>query len=211
MVFVDEAAEAIAALDVAGGQGGDRDRVSQSIRRSLAKALVRARLVVVADELGQHLLQMTPTEDQQVVEKLPPRSAHPPVPLTPASQLAAAPRPTHGPRQFAMLADRALLPHLRRRPPPARHLDRRRPLPGHAPRRGPRTSSSAPPPRAPGRPPSFQPSDRAILAVTSRILPRPAWLSVVPSPETPAPLAPRPGPRQVCRLPPRVPSGRVRK
>jgi hypothetical protein len=67
---VDQAAEAVVADDVAGRDGGERDLVSGVIGRSLAKALVRPGLVVVADELDQHSLQVPPAEDQRVVEQL---------------------------------------------------------------------------------------------------------------------------------------------
>jgi hypothetical protein len=49
---VDETAEAVSALDAAGCHGRDRDHVSGSIGSWLVKALVRTRLVVVADELA---------------------------------------------------------------------------------------------------------------------------------------------------------------
>jgi hypothetical protein len=60
---VDTTADAVATLELAGRHVGDRDDVSGSIRRSPARTWVRTRLV----ELGQHRLQVTPTEDLQLV------------------------------------------------------------------------------------------------------------------------------------------------
>jgi len=48
---VDEAADAITTRDIAGWQGGERDRIDRVIGRSLGKALVRPGPVVVDDEL----------------------------------------------------------------------------------------------------------------------------------------------------------------
>src|SRR5215472_3250493 len=74
--------------------------------------------------------------------------------LTPAGQLVlgqpAEARP--GLARPAMLVDRALLPRLRRRPPPAGGPHRPRSFGHQAPRRGPRPPSPTPRPRAPGRP-----------------------------------------------------------
>jgi hypothetical protein len=71
---VEQAAETVAALDAAGWRG---DHVSGAIGRAQAEPLVRSGLVVVASELGEDLFQVTPTEDQQVVEQLAARGANP--------------------------------------------------------------------------------------------------------------------------------------
>jgi len=43
---------------------------------ALAEPLVRSGLVVVLDELDQHPFQVSPTEDEQVVEHLPTGCPH---------------------------------------------------------------------------------------------------------------------------------------
>jgi hypothetical protein len=58
---VEQAAKTIAALDVLGRHG---DQVDRPIRLSLPEPLVWPDLVVVADELDEHSLQVTSTEDQ---------------------------------------------------------------------------------------------------------------------------------------------------
>jgi hypothetical protein len=73
-VLVDQAAKPISALDPAGRHG---DHVHRLVGPALREALVRPSPVIVLDELGQHRLQVPPTEDQQVVECLAPCCPHP--------------------------------------------------------------------------------------------------------------------------------------
>ena len=47
------------------------------VRRQLPEALVRAGLVIVAEELAKDALKVTGTEDENVIQKLPSHRAHP--------------------------------------------------------------------------------------------------------------------------------------
>jgi hypothetical protein len=72
---MEQATEAIATLHRA--TQGD-DGVGWRTRHSLIEALVRPGLVVVLHELGQHLLQVLPAQDQQMVQALAPCCSHKP-------------------------------------------------------------------------------------------------------------------------------------
>lgn len=67
---------AIAAQNRSGLRGSGRFNVS---RRALLQPLMRPGLLVVLDELRQHVLQMPAPEDQQMVEDLAPGCPNPPL------------------------------------------------------------------------------------------------------------------------------------
>jgi hypothetical protein len=71
---VEEATKTITALHWTGCQ---RDHAGWFMRSALAEPLVRPSLVVVLDELDQHPFQVSPTEDERVVEHLPTGCPHP--------------------------------------------------------------------------------------------------------------------------------------
>ena len=73
---MDQSAEAVPAHDLTRshrGKGWER----WWVRRQLQEALVRASLMIVAEELPKNALQVPGTEDEDVVQKLPPHRAHP--------------------------------------------------------------------------------------------------------------------------------------
>src|SRR5262245_44192740 len=75
-VLVEHASKAVAALHP---PGRERDHVGRLAGSALLQPLVRPGVVVVLDELAQHPLQVTSSEDEQVVEPLPPTRADKPL------------------------------------------------------------------------------------------------------------------------------------
>lgn len=63
MVFADQAAEDLLALD----PGGDIDGGAGLPRRFLPQALMRPMSVIVAGELGHHLAELPFAEDQHMI------------------------------------------------------------------------------------------------------------------------------------------------
>ena len=74
MVLVDQSAQNIAASDLRPGHG---PRVQSGIGRLKVEASMRPAPVVVLNVGADHLLQVTPPEDEDVVETLPTNGANP--------------------------------------------------------------------------------------------------------------------------------------
>ena len=75
MVFADQAAEDLPALD----PGGDIDGAARLPRRFLLQALMRTVAVIVPDVLGQELAEMPFAEDQHMIQALATKCAHEPL------------------------------------------------------------------------------------------------------------------------------------
>lgn len=75
MIFADQAAEDLLALD----SGGDIDGAAGLPRRSLLQALMRPMPVIVAGELGHHLAEMPFAEDQHMIQAFSAKRAHEPL------------------------------------------------------------------------------------------------------------------------------------
>jgi len=75
IVFVDQATQAILAHDSARRRRRHRGLAA---RRSRVQTLVWPCLLVVLNELPEHVLEVTTTQDQQVIQALAPDCPHPP-------------------------------------------------------------------------------------------------------------------------------------
>jgi hypothetical protein len=74
MVLMDQSAQNVAASDL---RAGLRPRVQAGMGRLKIEAPMRPGPVVVLDVGGEHALQVTPAEDEDVVEALPTNGAYP--------------------------------------------------------------------------------------------------------------------------------------